>query len=349
LEDRLVKHTLALFGDINLMNVTDPTVPFRRVRDVMASADCRFANLECSLYDKPSRHELRDEGFYAPPAIGEALKLAGIDAVGNANNVNFGADPITSSCAALKALGIPNTGAGVDRKSAYAPVVIERKGVRYGFMQRSSVYWPTGHEAGESSPGIAVLQGHTAYQPMLYKIRPDLPPANRPGVPPAVVTWADPKHLQLYREDVAKLREQCDILTVSHHWGLFEEVLDYQIEIAHAGVDAGADVVIGHGPHYSLAVEMYKGKPVFYGLGSFSFHTGHGGRQHGNWVGEAAQVTYEDKRLQRVAFRLARHNDQNETYFSHPRDETAAVERLQSFCDQFGTKLTPDGDELVVT
>jgi hypothetical protein len=91
-EETLVKHTLALLGDINLMQVSDASVPFRRVREVLAQADCRFANLECCLYDQPTQHELRDEGFFASPAAGEALKLVGIDAIGNANNVNYGAD-----------------------------------------------------------------------------------------------------------------------------------------------------------------------------------------------------------------------------------------------------------------
>lgn len=343
-----MQHSLALLGDINLMGVTDATVPFRKVREVMAQADCRFANLECCLYEQVTAHELRDEGFFAAPAAGEALKLVGIDVIGNANNVNYGAEAIRSSCAVLKSLGIPNTGAGVDRASAYAPVVTERKGIRYGFLQRTSVYWPTNHEAGESSPGVAVLQGHTAYQPMLYKIRPELPPANRPGVPPAIITWADPKSLARYQEDLARLRAQCDILVASHHWGLFEEVLDYQVEIAHAGIDAGADVVIGHGPHFSLPMEMYKGKPVFYGLGNFSFHTGHGGRKHGNWIGEAVRLSYEDKVLQRVSIRLVRHNEVNETYFSNPKDEAQALARLQSLCERFGTKLMPEGDEVLI-
>lgn len=343
-----MKHTLALLGDINLMNVTDPSVPFRRVREDLAAAGCRFANLECSLYDKVAHHELRDEGFYAPPRIGEALKLLGIDVIGNANNVNYGVEPITSSCATLKKLGIPNVGAGLDRASAYAHAVVERNGVRYGFLQRTSVYWPVGHEAGESAPGVAILHGRTAYEPNLYKTNPSTPPANRPGVPPAILTWVDPKALAQYKEDVAKLREKCDILTVSHHWGLREEVLDYMIEIAHAAIDTGADVVMGHGPHYSLPMEMYKGKPVFYGLGNFCFHTGHGGRRHGDWIGESVRLNYEDKVLTRVAFRTVRHTDDNETFFSHPRDEVTALARLQGFCDQFGTKLTPDGDEILV-
>jgi poly-gamma-glutamate synthesis protein (capsule biosynthesis protein) len=95
-------------------------------------------------------------------------------------------------------------------------------------------------------------------------------------------------------------------------------------------------------------MEMYKGRPVFYGLGNFSFHTGHGGRRHGNWIGEAARLSYEDKVLQRVAIRLVRHNEANETFFSSPRDETEALARLQSLCDKFATKLVADGEELVI-
>jgi poly-gamma-glutamate synthesis protein (capsule biosynthesis protein) len=43
------------------------------------------------------------------------------------------------------------------------------------------------------------------------------------------------------------------------HWGLHKEVLAYMPEIAHAAIDAGADLVIGHGPHHALPVEVYRG------------------------------------------------------------------------------------------
>ena len=123
-----------------------------------------------------------------------------------------------------------------------------------------------------------------------------------------------------YREDVAALRRAVDIVVASHHWGLNEEVLEYMTEIAHAAIDAGADIVIGHGPHYSLPVEVYRGKPIFYGLGSFSFHTGHGGRKHGDWVGHAGARSSR-ARIERVSFRFVRHNDRNETVFRAMHDE----------------------------
>ena len=338
---------LYLTGDINLMNVTDPRALFARVAPVLKQADARFANLECCFYDPPGERSLGDEGFYASAAAAEALRLAGFDAVGNANNVNYGANAINSSVARLKELGIPNTGAGVNARAAYAPVIIERNGARIGFMQRTSVYWPTNHEAGEHSPGVAIIRGNTAYQVPAHKTRREIPPMNRPGIPPIILTWAEPAHLARFREDVAALRAQADIVVCSNHWGLHQDVLDYMPEIAHAAIDAGADIVIGHGPHYSLPVEIYKGKPVYYGLGSFSFHTGHGGLKHGDWVGMLARVEIDKGSVRRASFRFARHNDANETVLCAMKDEQAALAGIVKRSERFGTKIVAEGDEAV--
>ena len=179
-----------------------------------------------------------------------------------------------------------------------------RNGIRYGFLQRSSVYWPTNHEAGANSTGIAVIRAHTAYQVPMHKTRPEIPPMNRPGIPPVIITWADPDYLRAFTDDIAALRAQADIVVASCHWGLHKEVLAYMREIGHAAIDAGADLVIGHGPHYSLPVEVYRGKPIFYGLGSFSFHTGHGGRRHGDWIGMMVRATVTGRAITGVGFRF---------------------------------------------
>ena len=171
---------------------------------------------------------------------------------------------------------------------------------------------------------------------------------NRPGVPPEILTWADPPYLKRLRDDIAAARKDADIVVASHHWGLHKDVLQYMIEIAHAAIDAGADLVVGHGPHYSLPVEVYKGKPIFYGLGSFSFHTGHGGRKHGDWVGMLARVVIDNNRTTEAAFRLVRHNESNETYFCDPVQESAALEEITSRSTPFGTKFSIAGDEVLV-
>ena len=86
-----------LTGDVNLMNVTDPQVPFARVRDTLRQADVLFGNLECCFYEPAAGHPLEREGFYAPLASAEALVIGGYHAVGNANNVNYGEEAIRSS------------------------------------------------------------------------------------------------------------------------------------------------------------------------------------------------------------------------------------------------------------
>ena len=343
-----MRRTFLLTGDVNLMNVTDPAVPFARIVGTLHSADVLFCNLECCLYAAPADRSLIDEGFYAAPAAGRALTLAGFHVAGNANNVTYGAEAIRSSLAELDRLGIAHMGAGANSAQARAPAVVECKGLRVGFLQRTSVYWPTNHEAGERSPGVAALRGHTAYQLPLHKTRPEVPPANRPGVPPEILTWADAGYLAQYRDELAALRRQADIVIASHHWGLHEEVLQYMTEIAHAAIDSGADIVVGHGPHYSLPVEIYRGKPVFYGLGNLSFHTGHGGRQHGDWVGMMARVSLEERGIERVSFRFVRHNDRNETVLCAMKDEQETLARITERSARFGTRIGVEGDEAVV-
>jgi poly-gamma-glutamate synthesis protein (capsule biosynthesis protein) len=46
---------------------------------------------------------------------------------------------------------------------------------------------------------------------------------------------------------------------------------DFLETFAHAMIDAGADVVAGHGPHVLRGIEIYNGKPIFYSLGDFMF------------------------------------------------------------------------------
>ncbi len=341
--------SMILTGDVNLMNVDDPAVPFARVRDEFLAADIVFSNLECCLYDPPRGVAVETEGFFASPVIGgEALRHAGIAAVGIANNVNYGEAAITASITRLDAIGIPHTGAGANVAAARAPVIVERNGVRYGFLQRSSVFWPTNHEAGPNSTGIAVIRAHTAYQVPMHKTRPEIPPMNRPGIPPVIITWADPDYLRAFTEDVASLRAQADIVVASCHWGLHKEVLAYMREIGRAAIDAGADIVIGHGPHYSLPVEVYRGKPIFYGLGSFSFHTGHGGRKHGDWIGMMVRANISDRALTDVSFRFVRHNARNETVLCALADEAAELRDIEQSSAPLGARFTPRGDEIAI-
>jgi len=272
-----------------------------------------------------------------------------IDAVGLANNFINGAAAIAGSISQLDRLGIAQTGAGADLGTARAPAIVRAWGLNIGFVQCSSVYWPTDHEASEHAGGIAVIRGHTAYQVPAHKTRPEVPPMNRPGIPPIILTWADRAYLAAFADDITRLRGDTDIVVASCHWGLGEEVLDYMSEIAHAAIDAGADIVIGHGPHYSLPVELYRGKPIFYGLGSFSFHTGHGGRRHGDWIGMMARVEIGPAGVAAAQFRFVRHNAANETVSCALAAEGATFDRLVAKSTARGAHLAPEGDWVRLT
>ncbi|MEX2643214.1 MAG: CapA family protein [Acetobacterales bacterium] len=340
-----MRRTVLLLGDINLLGVADPEVPFARVADTLARADVVLANLECCFYEPDGARDVHHrEGFYASPRVASALRLAHVDAVGHANNVTYGADAIRSTLDVLDAIGMPHTGAGLDAAAARAPAVVEHEGLRIGFLQRTSVFWPTDHIAGPNSPGVATIRGHTAYRPRMEVSKA----ATRPGAPPEILTWADRGDLDAYLDDLRALRGDVDLLVASQHWGYGGEVLEYQSEIAHAVIDAGADVVMGHGPHESLPVEIYRDRPIFYGLGGFSFDIGHRGRKHGDWLGMMPRLVFDGVRLVEAAFRPVRHNERNETWFPRPASERDELLPLAENSHALGATLEFDEEEILV-
>jgi poly-gamma-glutamate capsule biosynthesis protein CapA/YwtB (metallophosphatase superfamily) len=338
--------SVLMTGDINLLNVEDPATPLRQVADTLNRAEVVFANLECMLGTPQQVHSIENEGFFADPTVGvEVLRRGNVSAVGIANNVNYGSAAILGSIATLDQHGIAHSGAGVNIDAARQPVIIEKGGRRFGFLQRTSIYWPTNQAADATAAGVAVLPGHTAYEAPMYRYQAWIPPVNRPGIPPIVITWADTDYLASFTDDLKLLRPQVDVLVASCHWGLYHEVLTYMEQIAQAAIDAGADVVMGHGPHQPLPVGFHKGKPIFYGLGSFSFHTGHLGTKHGDWVGILGRIDIDEDPTV-TSMRFVRHNDMNETFISPPTDEQKTFEVLRAGSKKHGAELWIDGEAI---
>lgn len=86
--------------------------------------------------------------------------------------------------------------------------------------------------------------------------------------------YEDPIHLETLKNNIKTLKDKgAQLIIANFHWGL---ELDYypdadQIELAHAAIDAGAHLVIGHHPHVLQGVEVYKGRYICYSLGNFCF------------------------------------------------------------------------------
>ncbi|HQJ25490.1 MAG TPA: CapA family protein, partial [Bacillota bacterium] len=86
-----------------------------------------------------------------------------------------------------------------------------------------------------------------------------------PGIAPALADYM--------AEDIARLKRTADFVIVSVHWGVEYAAMPdaAQVARAHAAIDAGADVVLGHHPHVLQPFEAYKEGLIFYSLGNFVF------------------------------------------------------------------------------
>jgi poly-gamma-glutamate capsule biosynthesis protein CapA/YwtB (metallophosphatase superfamily) len=78
------------------------------------------------------------------------------------------------------------------------------------------------------------------------------------------------------RADIGALCKKVDRVVVEFHWGIpYEcEPLPEDREKARLAVDCGADVVVGHHPHVIQPMEVYRGCPIFYSVGNFTFGSG---------------------------------------------------------------------------
>jgi poly-gamma-glutamate synthesis protein (capsule biosynthesis protein) len=74
-------------------------------------------------------------------------------------------------------------------------------------------------------------------------------------------------------EDIKRAKEQADIVIMTDHWGLHHTravIPDYEFEVGHAAIDAGADLVLGTHPHILKGIEVYRGKVIAHSLANFA-------------------------------------------------------------------------------
>ena len=197
-----------------------------------------------------------------PPSNIAALAASGFNVITLAGNHTWdrGSTGIEDSITGLKNYGIAVTGAGMNIDEARKPAIIERKGTRFGFLNYNCV-GVKGQWATMGKPGCAYVHVIAHYEMN----------GSDPGGPPDVYTFLEPRSLKAMENDIQKLKPSCDILSVAFHMGTLHtsDIAMYDQQVSHASIDAGADIVIGHHAHYLKGVEIYKGKPIFHGLGQF--------------------------------------------------------------------------------
>lgn len=260
--------TIDLVGDVNLRRHAEVDANgLAEVADELALADARLANLEGCFARSEAALPDKQGWFHCQPEMANSL-VGRFDLVSCANNVHH-PEVVCESLELLDDHGILHTGAGATLEEAHRPAVMEVEGMRLGVLGYTSIFQTEGQEATEQRPGVAAIKAHTAYE-----VSPRV--LLRPGLPAVVRTWADPGQLARACEDVQTLRQAVEFVVVFLHFGVSgsPQIHDYQQEIAHALVDAGARVIAGSHSHTLGGVERYAGGLIFYGLGNFVFNSG---------------------------------------------------------------------------
>ena len=203
----------------------------------LKNADILFGNLEGDV-SLTGNNVGSIYSFRMDPVILPVLKGAGFDIVSFANNHvgDWNMSAFKDTLSRLKDIGILKTGADLNKEGAANPTIIEKNGIKFGFLGFTDV-GPNWLEAKTDTPGILLA--------------------------------SDPDFGTIIRNAKTK----CDVLIVSFHFGEEYKLIHNkrQETLAHTAIDSGADMIIGHHPHIMEDIEKYKNKIIVYSLGNFIF------------------------------------------------------------------------------
>lgn len=234
--------TLTAVGDVRLEGPIaaiareGAAVPTKSVRPLL-EADIVLANLETPVTRRGTKLA-KTWNYRSDPKLLPIVKAAGFDLLSIANNHvwDYGEVGFLDTLSALEKAGLDFIGGGRDRAAAEKVHLVEFDGLTVGFLGMTSTHPEQGWAR-----------------------------ARKPGV-----FYSDFGRLNGV---VKRAKKGCDVLVVSFHGGteLADDPNDIQKAVAHAVIDAGADLFLGHHPHVLQGIEIYNGKPILYSLGNFLF------------------------------------------------------------------------------
>lgn len=276
--------TIASVGDI-ILDEPDPASFLVPSAPLLGAADVAIGHVEVPHTTTTAQHSTDVPAPPADPAALTALAHAGFDVVTLAGNhiYDCGDVGVLDTVRHARDAGLVPAGAGATLAEARRPALVERGGIRVAVLSYNCV-GPRESWATSGKAGCAYVHVLTHYE---------LDHAS-PGGPPRIYTFADPDSVEALRADVRDARDQADVVLVSMHKGVGHTpavVAMYESPLARAAIDAGADAVFGHHAHIMRGIEVYRGRPIFHGLGNFATVThaltpgaGAGGPELRAWV-----------------------------------------------------------------
>jgi poly-gamma-glutamate synthesis protein (capsule biosynthesis protein) len=293
--------TLAAVGDCIISRPLSPKLAndtaFAAAIAVLRSSDATFGNLETSILDV--RH------FDGHPNVGaDDWGLSSLPAVAG-DLAELGAEGMRETGRWLDEAGLVYAGVGENRGLARAPQYFESAKGRVALVSLASTYAPSaaasparGSTAGRPGLNALRLQRFTIVPPDTMRTLAGVEAAMSVARGESIDTGEElPADLALfgtqfrlgddfsYRYEMNQLdlseilknvrlaKQHADFVVVSihAHESAFDQESpgDFLRELAHRAIDAGADTFVTHGIHHLGPVEVYAGKPVFYGLANF--------------------------------------------------------------------------------
>jgi poly-gamma-glutamate capsule biosynthesis protein CapA/YwtB (metallophosphatase superfamily) len=261
--------TLTFAGDIMLDRGVEMSVNknfagdfaplFENAKPLFQSDDITFLNLEGPVSDKGYKAG-SIYSFEMNPIVLPVIKNAGVDIVSFANNHvgDYTKAAFLDTLDRLTENNIPYSGAGKTYEEAAAPTIIEKNGLKVGYVSFTDVgpNWLAAKKIASNTPAT---NPNTPTETTTLK-------TNTAGA--GILLASDPDFSKI----ISSAKTQVDVLVVSFHWG--DEYKSHnarQAKLAHAAVDAGADIIAGHHPHVAQDIEIYKDKLIIYSMGNFVF------------------------------------------------------------------------------
>jgi len=293
--DSIINRRLSVIKDPGYLAMFEP----------MRRADAAFTNFETLVHNFEYPGAAVSGGSYmaSPAFVIDELKWAGFNlfAVANNHTFDFGVEGMRSTLRALTAAGVAHAGAGENLAFARAPAFLDTSAGRVALVSCASTF-TEGSYAGtqrpdlKGRPGLSPLRFSTIYgvdestmQGLRVLARVATPNAATTTGPlrlggatyeiaAKIGVRTEPSKIDLdgITASVRESRRQADwvVVSIHAHEGKPESreiPADFLVTFAHAAIDAGADVFVGHGPHVLRGIEIYKGKPIFYSLANFIF------------------------------------------------------------------------------
>lgn len=230
---------------------------FKGIDGVLEKGDVVLTQLEVPYSDRaPELDDLDRELKNIEPLIGrfDLVTLAG-------NHIyDAGEVGVHDTLDWLDAHNILHVGGGRNINEAVKPVIVEREGVKFGFLNYNCVGIKA-MNAGPQKAGAAYVDVISHYD--LGNV------ANPGGNPDKIYTFPEITSYEKMISEIETLREKCDVLTVYLHKGLVHKpvkIADYEKFVSRGAVDAGADVVFSSHSHILHGIEVYRGKTIYHGL-----------------------------------------------------------------------------------